>query len=420
MNKKKYILITVLALVVAGLWYFLREEAHTFEAITVPVTRGDFEIRVYTSGELEAKNSENISGPSGLRLVGIWNAQIAELIPEGTVVEEGDWVATLDRTEISNRIQDLETELEKLETSYTQLMLDTTMDMRNARDELVNLQFNYEEAQINLEQSQFEPPATIRQAEINLDKSKRALEQAQENYELRRQQAGARMSEINASLTQVKRRYQNMLDVLDDFVIHAPKSGMVIYRRNWDGTRVTVGSQISTWDNTVATLPDFSLMMSQTYVNEVDISKVRTGQPAEIVVDAFPDRSFSGFVTEVANVGEQRPNQDARVFEVKIQINESDTIMRPAMTTKNTIITHVEEDVLYIPIEGLHTVDTINYVYRDAGARAQRQQVIAGMRNDNEIVIREGLEEGDRVHLTVPPNGEELPLVMLEKAGSKQ
>jgi len=420
MNKKKYILITVLALVVAGLWYFLREEAHTFEAITVPVTRGDFEIRVYTSGELEAKNSENISGPSGLRLVGIWNAQIAELIPEGTVVEEGDWVATLDRTEISNRIQDLETELEKLETSYTQLMLDTTMDMRNARDELVNLQFNYEEAQINLEQSQFEPPATIRQAEINLDKSKRALEQAQENYELRRQQAGARMSEINASLTQVKRRYQNMLDVLDDFVIHAPKSGMVIYRRNWDGTRVTVGSQISTWDNTVATLPDFSLMMSETYVNEVDISKVRTGQPAEIVVDAFPDRSFSGFVTEVANVGEQRPNQDARVFEVKIQINESDTIMRPAMTTKNTIITHVEEDVLYIPIEGLHTVDTINYVYRDAGARAQRQQVIAGMRNDNEIVIREGLEEGDRVHLTVPPNGEELPLVMLEKAGSKQ
>ncbi len=77
MKNKKYILITVLALVVAGLWYFLREDAHTFEAITVPVQRGDFEISVYTSGELEAKNSEDISGPSGLRLVGIWNAQIA-------------------------------------------------------------------------------------------------------------------------------------------------------------------------------------------------------------------------------------------------------------------------------------------------------------------------------------------------------
>ncbi len=160
-------------------------------------------------------------------------------------------------------------------------------------------------------------------------------------------------------------------------------------------------------------------MMSRTYVNEVDISKVRRNQPAEIVVDAFPDRTFTGFVTEVANVGEQRPNQDARVFEVKIQINESDTIMRPAMTTKNTIVTHVEEDVLFIPIEGLHTVDTINYVYRDVGPRVQRQQVLAGMRNDNEIVIKNGLEEGDRVHLTVPPNGEDLPILMLEAYAEK-
>lgn len=410
MKNKKYILTALVIVVIAGLWYFLRDEAVTIEQIRVPAVRGDFEISVYTSGELEAKNSENIQGPSGLRLVGIWNAQIAELIPEGTVVKEGDWVATLDRTDISNRIQDLETELEKLQTSYTQIMLDTTMELRNARDELVNLRFNYEEAQINLEQSQFEPPATIRQAEINLDRIERSYEQAQENYKLRKQQAEARMQEINASLTQVQRRYQNMLNVLDDFVIHAPKDGMVIYRRNWDGTRVTVGSQISTWDNTVATLPDFSVMMSRTYVNEIDISKIRVNQPAEIVVDAFPEKKFTGLVTEVANIGEQRPNQDARVFEVKIQINESDTIMRPAMTTKNTIITHVEEDVLFIPIEGIHASDTITYVFRHLGNRTVRQQVVTGMRNENEIVIRQGLEEGDLVYLTVPQNADELPM----------
>ncbi len=410
MKNKKYILTALVIVVIAGLWYFLRDEAVTIEQIRVPAVRGDFEISVYTSGELEAKNSENIQGPSGLRLVGIWNAQIAELIPEGTVVKEGDWVATLDRTDISNRIQDLETELEKLQTSYTQIMLDTTMELRNARDELVNLRFNYEEAQINLEQSQFEPPATIRQAEINLDRIERSYEQAQENYKLRKQQAEARMQEINASLTQVQRRYQNMLNVLDDFVIHAPKDGMVIYRRNWDGTRVTVGSQISTWDNTVATLPDFSVMMSRTYVNEIDISKIRVNQPAEIVVDAFPEKKFTGLVTEVANIGEQRPNQDARVFEVKIQINESDTIMRPAMTTKNTIITHVEEDVLFIPIEGIHASDTITYVFRHLGNRTVRQQVVTCMRNENEIVIRQGLEEGDLVYLTVPQNADELPM----------
>lgn len=410
MKHKKYVLISLGVLIVAALWYFLRDEAITVDHIRVPVVRGDFEINVYTSGELEAKNSENIQGPANLRLVGIWNAQIAELIPEGTMVRQGDWVATLDRTDISNRIQDLETELEKLQTSHTQIMLDTTMDLRNARDELVNLRFNYEEAQINLQQSQFEPPATIRQAEINLDKLERAYEQAQENMLLRKQQAQARMQEINASLAQVQRRYQNMLNVLNEFVIHAPKDGMVIYRRNWDGSKVTVGSQISTWDNTVATLPDFSVMMSRTYVNEIDISKVQVNQLAEIVVDAFPEKSFTGFVTEVANIGEQRPNQDARVFEVKIQINESDTILRPAMTTKNTIITHVEKNVLFIPIEGIHASDTLTFVYRCHNNRPVRQQVITGMRNDNEIIIRQGLEAGDLVYLTIPEKADELPL----------
>jgi len=378
------------------------------EMICVPVERGDFTVSVLTSGELEAKYSENIQGPSRLRQVGVHSAQIAELVPEGTVVKQGDWVATLDRTDISNRILDRETELERLETSFIQTQLDTTMEMRNARNELINLQFNYEEAKISLEQSQYEPPATIRQAEITMEKAERAYDQALHNYELRRQQADARMQEINAQLNQVRRRYSEMLAVMEEFEIFAPREGMVIYRRNWDGTRFGVGSQINAWDNTVATLPDFSVMMSRTYVNEIDISKIKLNQPAEVVVDAFPDKRFTGFVTEVANIGEQRPNQDARVFEVKIQLNETDTIMRPAMTTKNTIVTHVEEDVLYIPIEGIHVSDTITYVFISAGNRPFRQQVITGMRNDNQIIIRQGLEEGDRIYLTVPPDPESI------------
>ena len=413
MKNKKFVLISIGIIIVAGLYFMLRGETVTMEMICADVERGDFDVSVYTSGELEAKFSENIQGPSRLRQVGVHNAQIAELVPEGSVVKAGDWVATLDRTEISNRILDRETELERLETSYTQTQLDTTMDLRNARNELINLQFSYEEANITLEQSQYEPPAAIRQAEINLEKAGRAYDQALHNYDLRRQQAEARMTEVTAQLNQVRRRYQEMLSVMDEFEIYAPRDGMVIYRRNWDGSRFGVGSQINAWDNTVATLPDFSVMMSRTYVNEIDISKIKVNQPTEVIVDAFPDKKFTGYVTEVANIGEQRPNQDARVFEVKIQLNESDTIMRPAMTTKNTIVTHVERDVLYIPIEGIHVNDTITYVFRVVGNRPVRQQVRTGIRNDNQIIIREGLEEGDRIYLTVPQNPGEIRLVTL-------
>lgn len=413
MNKKKWILISLGVLIVLALWYFLRSEPVLVETIKVPVERGDFVVSVYTSGELEAKNSENIQGPSGLRTVNLWNVQIAELIPEGTVVAEGDWVATLDRTEISNRLKDVETELEKLQTMHTQTMLDTTMELRNARNDLINLQFGFEEAQITLEQSRFEPPAAIRQAEINMDKAQRAYEQAKTNYDLRLEQARAKMQEVTASLNQVKRRYDNLIAVIDEFVIYAPQDGMVIYRRNWDGSKITVGSQISTWDNVVATLPDFSVMMSRTYVNEVDISKVKVNQKAEMVVDAFPEKKFTGFVTEVANIGEQRPNQDARVFEVKIQINESDTILRPAMTTKNTIVTHVEEDVLFVPIEAIHGSNDLTWVYLQSGNRVVKKQVNVGIRNENQIIIMEGLEEGDMVLLTIPENPDDLRLVEL-------
>ncbi len=410
MKKKKFVLIGIGVLLVASLWYFLRDEGVTMEMICVPVERGDFDVSVFTSGELEAKNSTDILGPSRLRQIRVNNAQISDMVPEGTVVRKGDWVATLDRTDISNRILDRETELEQLETSFTQTQLDTTMELRSARNDLVNLQFAYEEAKISLEQSQYEPPATIRQAEISMEQAQRAYDQALENYELRRQQAEARMREITSALNQERRRYEEILAVMDEFEIYAPQDGMVIYRRNWDGTRFGVGSQINAWDNTVATLPDFSVMMSRTYVNEIDISRVRVNQPAEIIVDAFPDKSFTGFVTEVANIGEQRPNQDARVFEVKIQINESDTIMRPAMTTKNTIITHVEEDVLFIPIEGIHAADTITYVFVNRNDRPYKQQVVTGIRNDDQIIIREGLDEGDRVYLTVPPDPDDIPL----------
>ncbi|MFN3554567.1 MAG: efflux RND transporter periplasmic adaptor subunit [Bacteroidales bacterium] len=405
-NKKYYIIAIVLGLVVA-LWLLLRSETAHVEQIRVPVQRGTFQISVFTSGELEAKSSENIQGPSGLRTVNLWQVQISEMIPEGSVVEKGDWVATLDRTEISNRLKDLETEIEKLQTLHTQTRLDTTMDLRNARNDLINLHYGLEEARIALEQSSFEPPAAIRQAEINLDKATRAYNQALTNYELRLEQSQAKMQEVTASLNQVKRRFENMMAVLDEFVIRAPSPGMVIYRRNWDGSKVTVGSQISTWDNTVATLPDFSVMMSRTYVNEVDISKVSVNQPAEIVVDAFPDKRFTGMVTEVANIGEQRPNQDARVFEVKIRINETDTILRPAMTTKNTIITHVEPDAIFVPLEALHVMDGVSFVYKEQQGRIIRQQIRTGMRNDNQIIILEGLQEGEMVFLTIPGRPED-------------
>jgi multidrug efflux pump subunit AcrA (membrane-fusion protein) len=399
----KFWLTIVLAIfgIAAVVFYFSGNKAQT-QAVTSKVSFGDFYINVTTSGELEAANSENILGPPNLREVRIWQVQISDIIAEGTIVDSGQYVATLERTEITNRMKDLEVEVEKLESQFIKTRLDTSMDMRAAREELINLKYALEERQITVEQSIYEPPATQRQAKIDLEKAQRAFEQAEKNFKLRSAKNSANMQEVAVSYSQAQRRLEQIKDVLQGFTVKAPKAGMVIYKRNWDGSKIGIGSTMSSWDNVVATLPNLDKMISRTYVNEIDISKVKTGQKVEVGVDAFPDRKYTGEVTEVANIGEQMRNSNAKVFEVKIKVNEYDSILRPAMTTKNIINTLVIPQVLYVPIESVHTTDSISFVYKANGQ--YKQQITTGATNENQIVVSSGLIEDDEVYLSPPEN----------------
>lgn len=387
---------------------------------------GLFEVVVTVTGELKAQNSEDIEAPAELRgrSFRISDVKIQDLIPEGTVVDSGAYVATLDRSALSNRLKEIEDELEKSQQAYLKTQLDTTLTLRELRNSLVNLKFEMEEKQIVVDQSKFEPPATQRQAQINLDKSDRAYKQAMYNYNLKKDQAEASMKEVKINLDKQKREKQDMMDILSKFVIKAPKPGMVIYYREWGGTKRKVGSTVSPWDLTVATLPDLSVMNSKTYVNEIDVSKVKKGQKVRIGVDAFPEKKYKGEVFEVANIGEQLPNTDAKVFEVAIRVEGFDPILRPSMTTGNQIITNTYDNVMYLPLEAIHAEDSLSFVYTKRG---KKQIVVTGEMNENYIIIEKGLKLSEEVYLSVPEKpekferaGEELIPIIKEKIRTKK
>jgi hypothetical protein len=384
--------------------------------IKVPVSSGPFEATVTVTGELKARNSLDIQGPTGLRAAGLWQVQITDLIDEGTRVKEGDYVATLDRTEASSKLKNLQGELDKTITQRTQAVLDSTLTLRETREALVNLNYALEEAKITLEQSIYEPPAIIRQAEINAEKAQRAYDQAVENYQIRRNKERARLQEIEGTMGLQRGEIADLANLLDQFEVRAPADGMVIYDRNWDGTRRAVGATISPWQSTVATLPDLSEMVSLTYINEVDISRIREGQEVILGVDAFPDRKYSGKVIEVANIGEQRPNSDAKVFEVKVVLLESDTTLRPAMTTANSIITAQTDTSLFAPSECFFKNDSISYVYVEKGASIVRREVITGLFNENQTVILAGIQTGEELYLSAPEKADELDWELLDPA----
>lgn len=374
------------------------------------VRKGEFEIPVIVTGELEAENSVTISGPQQLqsRNIRLRNVPIQDMVPEGTQVNRGDWVATLDRTEAELSLRDLEEQMLSEEAQYNAAILDTTITLSNLRDELINLEHVVEERSLILEQSTYEPPATIRQAEINLERARVDLKQAKENYLLYQQQALETIREAAINLERRRRRFQALENVMARFDITAPQSGMVIYHREWSGEKRTVGSTIHSRDLTIALIPDLNSLVSRAYVNEIDINRVKPGQLARIGVDAYPERSYNGQVIEVSNVGQEMPDTDAKVFEVLLQVDQIDYVLRPAMTTSNRIVTGSYDNVKYVPFAALHEHQGVPYVYRNNGTR---QIVVPGDSNDNFIIIEEGLDEGDLVYLSEPENYSEFEFV---------
>ena len=401
--------IILLALGIAGYFYFAPSEKTQEEGLQAKVKRGRFEITVTATGELAAKRSIKIRAPQGMRAAGVYETTISDLVPEGTVVEKGAYVASLDRTELAGKMANVQTEVEKIQTQLEQARIDTAIEMRGLRDELANLEFAKKEKLLQVELSKYEPRSVIRQAELDLERTERDYQQLIKKYELKEQQSIAKIQEIDALLRQNLAQLQKYESLSDEFHIIAPESGMVIYARSWRGKKEP-GARISAWDPVVAELPDLKDMISQAYVNEVDISKVQEGQQVEIKVDAFPGRSYSGRVAKVANIGEQISGYDAKVFEVIIQLSETDSILRPAMTTSNEVVTAVFEDMVYIPIEAVQN-DSLSFVYRSDGRQIIRQEVITGMANANEIIIHHGLKEGDMIYLSPPQEKLDAPFV---------
>jgi multidrug resistance efflux pump len=242
------------------------------------------------------------------------------------------------------------------------------LNLSVAREDVRTAEYGHEEKKIAKDQAQYEAPSIKRQAEIDYEKAQRALDQSKRSLDTKTKQAEAKMSSSGADLGKQQNTLKMIQDVMGSFTIKAPSAGMVIYVREWNGKKKGVGSQWNAWDPTVATLPDLTQMESQTYINEVDVRKIVVGQKVEITLDADATKKLDGTVTQIANVGEQRPNQDSKVFEVKIKVTKADTTLRPGMTTANAIEVASIPNVMSIPLEATVTEGGFTYVYKKSGA----------------------------------------------------
>ena len=414
--KKKIVLIVAGIAVILAAFFLLSGSREKITYLTVEAKRGPFEVLVYTTGQLEAENSENILIPEELggRNVRIYEIKITDLIEEGSQVEKGDYVASLDHKAVEEVLASALLELEQSLNEFEDAKMDSNLNLSNARDQIVNAREQVEQMQIILEESRFESPAVIRKAEMDLEKAKRTLDQEIKGYALRQRQAATRVNRSQVNLSQREARVRELEEAYKSLNIYAPKSGMLIYAKDRFGQKIRIGATVSRWMPIIATLPDLSQMISVTYVNEIDISKVQPGQQVTLGIDAFPEKELAGEVITVANIGQPIPRSDAKVFEVRIRVFGNDPELRPAMTTSNVIRTGSYTDEIYIPSDAIFQNDSVRYVYLQKNNTITRQIIDAADENENFTIVRKGIGEGDKLLINRPDHSEELPIAGLD------
>jgi len=414
MNKKRIVIISVITLISIYFIYRYFSPSNDDEIyLTAKVKKADFLSEVITSGEAQSTSLKKINGPSNLRKFRLNNIKIQDLVAEGTIVKKGDYVGRLDPSSVNEQILDARLNLETAESKYTQEQLDTTLSLKQERNAIKDLRFSMEETRLELKQSIYEPPATIKKLEINLEKAERGLREKLENYKIKKRQANAKMVEVGTQVSKIKKKLDDLLTLLKSFTIFSDGNGMITYDKNWDGSKKKVGSEISPWNPTIASLPDLTQMESRTYANEVDIRKIKKDLPVKVGFDAFPDIEMEGIVTSVANVGEKKRGSDIKVFQVMIKLNGTNENIKPGMTTSNKILTFEKKNVLSIPLEAIFVQESITYVYKKSGFAISKNEIKIGDSNNDSVIITEGLSEGDVVYLNKPEGYEASKIAML-------
>jgi len=386
----------------------------------VEVSKGLFEVTVVNSGSLMAEKSLDVKGPEiartsdqgqggrgggggGMGRGGNMRAadfKIQDIVPEGTMVKQGDYIAQLDKTTYDNSLKDELTNLENYQRNLEMKTLDTAVTLSGLRDDIKNQRYVVEEAQITLDQSKYEPPATIRQAAISLDQAKRNLGQLIKGFSLRKAQALADIKQQKLMYTNEVTLVKNLQDFLAKFTITAPSPGIVIYKTDFGGIKRKSGSSINAFDRIVATLPDLTSMISKLYVSEIEVNRVKLGQKVDISIDAIPGKSLTGKVFSVANIGEVLPNSDAKMFEVQVKIDGTDNVLRPGMTSWNKILIKSFSNSVYIPTECVQTgEDSIPFVFKK---NHTKQIVVLGDMNEKNIIVKAGLIPGTQIYLATP------------------
>jgi multidrug resistance efflux pump len=275
------------------------------------------------------------------------------------------------------------------------------MEELNADYEVTRI--SHEISRMQLESASHESEIKKREIQLNLEKADISLARAKEQIENRRRIQAEEVKKKRLSIRQDEERLAEAHSTLDKLFVVTPSPGIAIVSRNHStNSKYQAGDQCWSKQQLIQ-LPDLSKLKAKVNINEVDISQVTKGLKVQIRPDAFSDSIFTGTVTTVANLAQNKDNNSKiKVFPIEIVIDQYNKNLLPGLTVSCRIIVDEINDVCYVPLEALHVEGDKSYVFKKTVAGYDKVMVQTGPTNSDYVIIEEGLDEGDKVALVDP------------------
>ncbi len=265
-------------------------------------------------------------------------------------------------------------------------------------------------------------------AVATLQSSERKVQQAQ----AARAQAAAQLGSAQKKIAQNEAMLARSSDILAQYDAIAPLDGVVTNLPVHVGETVVPGIQNST-ASTIMTIADMSIITAEVHVDETDIVGVKLDQPADVTIDAIPNKTFKGRVIEIGDTAllrssgvaasqSQTSAQEAKDFKVVIALDIPQDTARPGLSCTAKITTATQAHALAIPIQALTirqkgqleqhkpgqspqmtpaaqkaAKEELQGVFVVRNGKAEFRGVTTGITGATNIQVLNGLKQGDEI-----------------------
>ena len=373
-RKKKAIIIFAVIIFIGIIIIFnLRSQREKSIKVTVEkAEKHDLTSKISASGEVKPKKNVNISAHIPGRIVKIG-------VEEGQRVKAEDFLLKLDSTQYEANADRAQAFIH----SYRAELIRAAAGLKKDESFYKRYQKLFEEKLISEEQ----------------------LEAAEAQYDISKAQQQA----IRYQIDQAQASLQSALDDLSKTAYNSPIDGIITSLRVEEGEIAMIGT-MNNPGTILMTIADLSVMEVEVAVDETDVIGVEIGQQAEVRVDAFPDQTIKGKVTEIGSSALQKvtSSEESRDFKVIITLENPPENLKPGLSATTDIITAEKTDILAIPISALvlrekedkeeeKNDEQEEGVYVVEENRVKFFPVKKGIMGEMMIEITTGLEEGQDI-----------------------